>query len=434
MSQASASQPETLAQWLSAIEAGHPTEIELGLERVARIADLLGLREPWPCPVVTLAGTNGKGSTQAYLNTICRAQGLRVGSYSSPHFLHYNERICRNGEPASDDEICQAFAAIDSARKQAGLSLSYFEFGTLAALWLFRRWELDLVLLEVGLGGRLDAVNIIDADIAVITTVALDHQDWLGDTREAVGFEKAGILRYQRPLVYGEPSMPESVSKRAEQLECPIYHWGQQFGPELAGEDNHSRAGWRWTGCSATGESLVYTDLPDTRLPFENAATALQVLALLPFELAPISIVRGLNEASLPGRRQPLRLNDRQLLLDVAHNPHAAEYLMEQLPPINGQTWCVLGMLADKDCRQTIDKLAVGVDCWLLADLDQPRGESAESLRSQLPADSEAECFVSPWQACLHALNHSAPDDRILIVGSFFTVADILRQLEDSNP
>ncbi|RDE24473.1 bifunctional tetrahydrofolate synthase/dihydrofolate synthase [Motiliproteus coralliicola] len=420
------SQSRTLDQWLSVIEAAHPAEIELGLERVRAVAEKLALIDGWNCPIVTLAGTNGKGSTQAFMRSICTEQGYQVGCYSSPHFLRYNERVTLNGEPADDQSLCQAFDAIDQARESLGLSLSYFEVGTLAALWLFRQWQPDLILLEVGLGGRLDAVNIIDPDVAVITTVALDHQDWLGNDRETVGFEKAGILRPGIPMVYGEVSMPDSVRQRATELGCTIHHWGEQFGPRDGVEN------WSWYGLNVTGEQQEYPCLPSVRLPFENASTALQALALLPLSFSPFAIVQGLKQASLTGRRQQLVVDGRELLLDVAHNPHAAHYLASTLPPIDGQSFCVLGMLADKDCSETISELLPLVDHWLLAGLSGPRGLSADALQEALPEKARADAlrFDTPWQACQAALRQSNRGDRILVLGSFHTVADILAQLQ----
>ncbi|MEH6470582.1 MAG: bifunctional tetrahydrofolate synthase/dihydrofolate synthase [Halopseudomonas sp.] len=419
--------PESLSQWLSFIEAAHPAEIELGLERSRLVADALQLRQGWNCPIVTLAGTNGKGSTQAYISQIMAEHGYQVASYSSPHLLRYNERVCLNGVPTSDEQLCDAFAAVEQARHQLDVTLTYFEFGTLAALWLFQQWQPDLVLLEVGLGGRLDSVNIIDPDISVITTVALDHQGWLGNDRESVGFEKAGILREGVPFVYGELDMPACVLAHAQSLNCPLYHWGDDFGPKGESE------GWSWFGVSAQGQSLDYGQLPLPELPFENAATALQTISLLPMNVNETAIRVGLKRAMLAGRRQRLPLDGRELLLDVAHNPHAAAYLVRRLSPIAGKTWCVLGMLQDKDCSQTITALAPAVDEWLLADLSVPRGCHADQLLSELPSGQQALCYHSPWVACQAALEKSQPGDRILIVGSFFTVADILQSLQEQQ-
>lgn len=420
--------PATLSQWLSRIEALHPAEIELGLDRVRKVADQLQLISGWQCPIVTLAGTNGKGSTQAYLSAILAANGYRVASYSSPHLLRYNERIRLNDQPASDQQLCQAFSAIDKACQQTAIALTYFEYATLAGLWLSRQWLPDVMLLEVGLGGRLDAVNIIDADIAVITTVALDHQDWLGSDRETVGFEKAGILRSGRPVVYGEPDMPGSVAARIQELGCPLYLWGTDFGPQSIDSD------WSWQGQSADRRPVHYPALPQPLLPFENASTAIQTIELLPLDVSESSIRQGLQQARLAGRYQCFELEQRQLILDVAHNPHAATHLVKRLPPIAGQTWCVLGMLQDKDCQATMDCLAPAVDGWLFADLDVARGCSAEQLMALcLVNDSDAlivGSFDKPWQACLAALKRSKPGDRILLVGSFFTVADALAELE----
>ncbi len=418
--------PESLTQWLSFLEAGHPTEIELGLDRVCQVAEALQLIQGWSCPIVTLAGTNGKGSTQAYIGEIMRQQGYRVAAYSSPHLLHYNERVSLNGQSASDQQLCTAFAVVEQARQQLGVTLTYFEFGTLAALWLFRQWQPDLLLLEVGLGGRLDAVNIIDADISVITTVALDHQDWLGDDRESVGFEKAGILRSATPLVYGERDMPASVSARVAALQCPLYHWGHNFGPHAESQS------WDWFGQSGSGQALGYQTLPIPELPFENAATALQVIALLPLAVSETSIRQGLASARLAGRRQRIERDGRELILDVAHNPHAAAYLVRRLAPTTAKTWCVLGMLQDKDRALTLDALLPAVDHWLLTDLSVPRGCRAEQLLAALPEDQHGLCYTSPWAACQAALQQSQGGDRILVVGSFYTVAAVLRQLQEA--
>ncbi|MFT6914437.1 MAG: dihydrofolate synthase/folylpolyglutamate synthase [Motiliproteus sp.] len=435
--------PMSLAQWLSYIEAGHPDEIELGLTRTTRVADELQLIQGWTCPVVTLAGTNGKGSTQAYISKIMVLEGYRVAAYSSPHLLHYNERICLNGEPASDAQLCSAFAAVEHARQQVGVTLTYFELGTLAALWLFRQWQPDLMLLEVGLGGRLDAVNIIDPDISVITTIALDHQDWLGDDREAVGYEKAGILRPAIPVVYGESDLPASIRARAEALGCPLYHWGRDFEQYADSESgassksdsksNSTSGVWRWSGLTGQGQALEYQALPMPELPFENAATALQVIALLPLAVSRSSICEGLAAARLVGRRQRIERDGRELILDVAHNPHAAAYLIGRLTPITGRTWCVLGMLEDKERTLTLEALAPAVDHWLLADLQVPRGCRAEQLVAALPKGQHGLGYASPWDACQAALSQSQPGDRVLVVGSFYTVAAVLRQLQESD-
>tara|TARA_R110002167_G_scaffold22064_2_gene79289 strand:+ start:5003 stop:6274 length:1272 start_codon:yes stop_codon:yes gene_type:complete len=417
--------PDSLAQWLSFIEACHPAEIELGLERVALVADAMQLRHGWGCPIVTLAGTNGKGSTQCYISQIMTEQGYRVASYSSPHLLRYNERVTLNGTPASDQQLCDAFAEVEQAKQRVGVPLTYFEYGTLSALWLFRQWQPDLLLLEVGLGGRLDAVNIIDPSISVITTVALDHQDWLGDDRESVGFEKAGILRTGIPLVYGEQDMPASVAARAVSLGCPLYRWGQDFGPE-SGIEN-----WDWFGKTAQAQMLQYRQLPFPELPFENASTALQVISLLPLSVSETSIRQGLKHAALAGRRQRIERGGRELILDVAHNPHAAAYLVNRLPAIEGDTWCVLGMLEDKDRALTLAALAPAITHWLFADLSVPRGCRAEQLVAVLPEGQQAASYDSPWEACQAALARSRRGDRVLVVGSFYTVADVLLQLQE---
>ncbi|HSP00336.1 MAG TPA: bifunctional tetrahydrofolate synthase/dihydrofolate synthase, partial [Thioalkalivibrio sp.] len=309
---------DTLEQWLAWQETLHPKAIDLGLERVARVAGRLGLLEPSHA-VITVAGTNGKGSTVALLDAIYRAAGYRVCTYTSPHLLRYNERIRIHGALASDEALCRAFDAVDTARGEE--SLSYFEFGTLAALWLFWEAAPDVAILEVGLGGRLDAVNIIDSDVAVITSIGIDHEAWLGSDREVIGAEKAGVFRAARPAVCGDPRPPASIQRRALDLGAKLYMAGRDFSWQAAALGQ----GWQWQGPGA----VVLADLPLPALfgpiQLNNAASALTAVTLLQARLAVSreALARGLQQVRLPGRFQQLR--DKPLvILDVAHNPQGA--------------------------------------------------------------------------------------------------------------
>ncbi|MEH6811694.1 MAG: bifunctional tetrahydrofolate synthase/dihydrofolate synthase [Motiliproteus sp.] len=421
---------KNLDQWLAYIEACHPQEIDLGLERIKKVARVLGLTS-LNCPVVTVAGTNGKGSTIAYMAEVLSQAGYRFGCYTSPHFLRYNERIVTNGRPVEDKALCDAFCCIEIARESLAVALTYFEYGTLAALILFKRAELDVVLLEIGLGGRLDAVNIIDPDIAIVTTVAIDHESWLGSDREQIGFEKAGVYRPDRPALYGEKNIPGSVLKHAETIAAKLYHWGDQFAGEKTAEC------WQWRGRDNAGGLVVIDDISYPTLPFENASTAIQALKLLNLNIDNQSIRDGIAAATLTGRCQRIVINGREVILDVAHNPHAAIHLVEQLANVEGAFHAVIGMLADKDIASTLEQLKRRVNHWYPATLKVARGQDGLSLQLALtdagvntgliyPADSVVAAFDQ-------ALKNSAKGDKILVVGSFVTVAQVLEYLGDEH-
>jgi len=416
--------PNNLAQWLQFIDSGHSAEIDLGLSRVRPVAERLGLLAPWPWPIITVAGTNGKGSTVALMRAIANAHGLRVGCYTSPHFIAYNERVSIAGVDASDTQLCAAFTAVERARGPVGVTLTYFEYGTLAALWLFRQQPLDLLLLEVGLGGRLDAVNLIDADVAVVTTVALDHESWLGRDRDSIGREKAGICRGGKPLVYGEADLPQSVAQVSEAVGAILYRWGDEFTPEITPSD------WRWQGRDGRGVTVVFEALPEPQLPLANAATAIQALLLANVTLQDGPLRSGLAHARLTGRMQRISVAGRPVILDVAHNPHAAAYLAAQLGARCRQRWCVVGMLGDKDIAGTLHALAPAVDHWLPVSLTLPRGASAQQLQALLPEPPET-TYATVAEALTAALALSQADDEILVVGSFYTVADALKSLAE---
>jgi dihydrofolate synthase/folylpolyglutamate synthase len=412
----------SLPDWLAWQEGLHPKKIDLGLERVAGVAQRLQLQDMQPV-VVTVAGTNGKGSSIAMLESILLQAGYRVGAYTSPHLLRYNERIRIDGAAIDDASLCTAFAAIDEVRGDT--SLSYFEFGTLAALWLFGQSAPDIVLLEVGLGGRLDAVNIVDADVALVTAVDIDHSEWLGNDRETIGREKAGIFRRGRPAVCADPDAPASLRQVAAEREAVWYGLGEQFHI-LRGAGS-----WQWRG-----PRTRLDDLPQPALPGEhqlhNAAGVLMVIECLQHEL-PVSVAAiraGLAGTALPGRCQ-LMPGPVELLLDVSHNPHGAAALARLLDtrPCKGQTHLVIGMLADKDVDATLAALAPVIDHWYLAGLDQPRGLDADDLRqhaAKLPEAAAARCFADVATALRQALATAVAGDRVVVCGSFHTVADAM--------
>lgn len=412
----------SLPDWLTWQEGLHPKKIDLGLDRIAGVARRLQLQDMQPV-VVTVAGTNGKGSSIAMLEAILLQAGHRVGAYTSPHLLRYNERIRIDGEVVDDASLCAAFAAIDEVRGDT--SLSYFEFGTLTALWLFGQSAPDIVLLEVGLGGRLDAVNIVDADVALVTAVDIDHSEWLGNDRETIGREKAGIFRRGRPAVCADPDAPASLREVAAERETVWYGLGEQFHIVPRPDS------WQWRG-----PQTRLDDLPKPALPGEhqlhNAAGVLMVIECLRHRL-PVSaaaIRAGLAHTALPGRCQ-LIPGPVELLLDVSHNPHSAAALARLLDthPCRGQTHLVIGMLADKDIDATLAALAPLIDHWYLAGLDQPRGLGADELRqhaAKLPEAASASCFVDVATALHQALAGAVEGDRVVVCGSFHTVADAM--------
>ncbi len=354
---------QNLSDWLDWQTQLHPSSIELGLDRVAAVWRHL-YPHPFPTTVVTVAGTNGKGSCVAMLEAILCAAGYRVGCYTSPHLLRYNERIRVDGEEASDAAICQAFGRIDQARGET--SLTYFEFGTLAALDIFTRSELDIVVLEVGLGGRLDATNIINPDVALITSVALDHTDWLGDDLEQIALEKAGILRANRPAVSGCVNSPLSLLQYAAKLNTPLAVAGDDFGFEITGPGE-----WFWHNAEQHFENLPFPALAGS-CQLQNAAAALQVISLLSdrMDVNHEAISQGLQNIELAGRFQVIP-GPVELILDVAHNPAAAQGLADSLQnsPCQGRTLVLFAMLADKDVAAVVKILAPHVDGWFLATL-----------------------------------------------------------------
>ena len=377
---------DTLEAWLGWLERQHPRDIELGLERIRPVARKLGLLEP-QAPVVSVAGTNGKGSCVAATAALLRRAGLQVGSYTSPHLLRYNERVQVNAQPVSDEALCLAFESIAEAAASLGTSLTYFEFGTLAALDIFRRQGVDIMVLEVGLGGRLDAVNLLDADVSVVTSVDLDHQDWLGADREAIGREKAGIFRAGKPALCADAQPPKSLIGTAKALGADWQLLGQSFGYQSEATQGSQKT-WSWWGAQASGQRLALTHMPYPTLPLPSLAAALQALAQLGYNPQDLQAPQLLAKLELPGRYQKLAWRGRTLVLDVAHNPAAARYLAQRLSQDNpAPVVALLAMMKDKDRRGTIAALLEQVVHWWLAELPQlPRSASSDELRVDLKA------------------------------------------------
>ncbi len=414
-----------IEQWLAHIEGQHPQNIALGLERVREVATRMQLGRP-AAHTLVVGGTNGKGSTVAFIEAIGRAAGYRVGTYTSPHLLRYNERVRIDGAEADDAALVEAFEAVEAARGDT--PLTYFEYGTLAALWLFQREGLDLAVLEVGLGGRLDAVNIVDADVAVITTVDIDHRDWLGDDREAIGMEKAGIIRGWKPAVLGEIDPPSSVLRRAYLVGANAIRFGSDYFAEPIDETS-----WRWRDVSTTLE------LPQPQLwaPVQraNAAAAIAALSASELEIPQAAWAEGIASATVAGRLQAFERDGVEILVDVGHNPQAARELAAALAtrPASGRTLAVYAALADKDVHGVVQALQPRVDQWLLAGLDGEgsRGQSAQALQARLQdtAAAAAPMHDSVGQALQQALEQARAGDRVLVFGSFHTVAAALHVL-----
>ncbi len=411
--------PATLQGWLAYLETLHPKTIALGLDRVRDVLGRLGIRIA--CPVVTVGGTNGKGSTCAMLESIYRCAGYATGLYASPHLLRYNERVRLRGEEASDEALVEAFNAVEDVRD--GVALTYFEFGTLAALWIFARARLDVLVLEVGLGGRLDAVNAIDADVAVLTSIGIDHVDYLGPTREHIGREKAGIFRAGRPAICGDRDPPAAVEAVARETGAKLLVLGHDY--DYADE----RTQWRFRGPRGERYGLPVPALRG-RYQLGNAATALTAIDLLRDRL-PVnaqSVREGLLTVALAGRFEVLP-GRPTIVLDVAHNPHAARALADALGSMgfHPRTIAVCAMLADKDPEGVIDALRARVDLWYVAGLPGSRGGGPERMRDALHAAGVAREDVRTFDdvpsAFRAARGVAGEADRIIAFGSFLTVA-----------
>lgn len=415
-----------LPAWLQRLEALHPTEIELGLDRVRAVAERLQLL-PVSVPVVTIAGTNGKGSTAAALEALLLASGRRPGVYTSPHLLEFNERIRVAGQPAGDAAIVGAFERIDGAR--GSTSLTYFEFATLAGLLLFRDLEADVLVLEVGLGGRLDAVNIVDADVAVITSIALDHQGWLGDTLDAISREKAGILRRGQAAVIAEPAPALGLLAAVAASGARALHIGRDFHCDIDGDR------WRARLRDPAGDALELPPLPLGAVVPINLCAALQALLMLGEDPARLELAAVLGSLQPPGRRQQWQVGDLSYLLDVAHNPQAVDKLLEYLniSPCQGKTIALFSVMKDKDIHAMIHPCGGVFDAWFLADQpDNPRAARAQDIAAVLREADQHMISVSKnlRQAMRRAQSIMAGGDRLVVFGSFFTVAAVIPILE----
>lgn len=428
--------PASLSGWLAYIERQHPKPIDLGLERVREVATHMQISKP-ARHVITVAGTNGKGSTVAFIESMARAAGWKVGAYTSPHLLAYNERVRIDGGDATDAQLVAAFEAVEASRlptspdasdRETALALTYFEYGTLAALWLFARHDLDLAILEVGLGGRLDAVNIVDADVAVITTVDLDHQDYLGSDRESIGFEKAGIARAWIPLVLGEDDPPASVLRHAYAIGASAVRVGCDYFFEPIDTES-----WRWR---EVGYEL---ELPMPRLAapvqLRNAATAIAALRALDVVIPDESLREGIANAQAPARLQRFIRDGVEIVIDVAHNPQATHVLSQWLreAPVAGRTLAVFAALGDKDLDGIVAAVTWQVDAWYLAGLEDAglRGLTGQAFAARLQTTGacDGRIFDTVASALTVARTDAIEGDRIIVFGSFHTAGDALQAL-----
>jgi dihydrofolate synthase/folylpolyglutamate synthase len=419
---------QSLTDWLAHCEQLHPRAIDMGLERVKTVADRMAIG--FTCPVITVAGTNGKGSTCAMLESILLQSGYRTGVYTSPHLVHFEERLRLNGEAVNATELVAAFARVESARCQNGteVSLSYFEFSTLAVMDVMRHNALDVVILEVGLGGRLDAVNIIEPDCAIITSIDLDHTALLGETREAIGFEKAGIMRTGRPVVISDPLPPQSVLDRALEVDADLWRVGVDFN--TSGDKQQ----WSWAGRGRRYSGMAYPALRGAN-QLVNASGVLAALTALRNRL-PVTaqaVRNGFAFVELPGRFQILA-GQPTLVFDVAHNPHASAALAANLDAMGffPTTHAVFGAMADKDLAAVMRRMNPLVDQWYFTDLPTPRAAPAADLMQTWQVintrkDATAATFTSPELALQAAMKAANPTDRIVVFGSFFTVGGILK-------
>lgn len=418
---------KSLSRWFSYIEGLHSQTIALGLDRIRIVAEKLGVLF-FSCPVISIAGTNGKGSCVAFLEAILTAAGYKVGTYTSPHLLLFNERIRIDCQEVDDTSLMQAFTQVEQAR--GDIALTYFEFTTLAALVLFQTVCLDVLVLEVGLGGRLDAVNLVDPDIAIITSIALDHMDLLGHTREAIGYEKAGIFRFGKPAICGDPDPPLSVQETACTLGAQWYCADRDFS-SIRSASSEADQTWTWQSRART-----YSNLPIPRLPLQNATTALMAIECLQqhLQVSESAIVRGLEMAFLSGRQQHF-YTSTEIILDVAHNPAATTYLAKSLSeqPISGLTRAVVSILSDKDAVETLRPLLPVIQKWYVAGLQIARGATAENMANDLhklgAAAYDMHLSETVMEAFQQALSESDKHDRIVVFGSFHTVAAVLETL-----
>ena len=413
----------SLDQWLSHLETAHPVGIDMGLARISRVKESLGLK--FACPVITVGGTNGKGSTCAFLESILLAAGYKVACHTSPHLLRFNERARMNGADVSDADLLKAFERVEQARCRLSdpPTLTYFEFTTLAIMDIFANASVDAVILEVGMGGRLDAVNIVDADCAIVTSIDLDHMAYLGNTREAIAFEKAGIFRTKAIAICADPMPPTSLINHANAIGADLWLMGKDYS--FTGDQQQ----WGWTGRGKRFGGLGYPALRGANQLLNASAVIAALIAL--HDRLPVSaqdIRNGLALVELPGRFQVLP-GRPTVVLDVAHNPHAAATLAESIEAMayHPYTYAVFGAMADKDIDGVLKPLLNTVDYWYCTDLPTPRAASASDLAKRLRAfNKEALVFMDPGAAYQAALDKAGEGDRILVFGSFYTVSGVM--------
>ncbi len=415
---------DTLDGWLAALEQLHPTPIELGLSRIQAVAERMELLK-MPCPLISVAGTNGKGSTVTYLDAIYRAAGYRSCCQFSPHMVRFNERIRLNGTDASDEQILEALAAVEKGR--GDISLTYFEYTVLAAVWLYQREDPDVIILEVGLGGRLDACNIWNCDVAVITNIAVDHQRWLGDTREAIGPEKAAIARADRPVIVGDIDPPNSLLEKLGDIGADVHCIARDFSVEPTATG--------WTYKNAEGELQLPSPALAGEWQLANASCAVSAVQALQSQLPVQSeaIAKGLLDAHIAGRYQRGTIDGVDIVMDVGHNPDAARRLASQLEvdAPKGKTFAVSAVMADKDVDGILQYLKTSFDGWYLGGLSIDRAMLPEQYAQQLSAYtvSPVECFDTLEQALDTAVAAASSNDRVVIFGSFYTVAELIARI-----
>ncbi|MCO4322034.1 bifunctional tetrahydrofolate synthase/dihydrofolate synthase [Aliidiomarina quisquiliarum] len=414
-------QPRSLDAWLSYLENIHSKEIDMGLDRIVAVAQSLRVLQPSP-KVITVAGTNGKGSSVAMLDAILQHAGYSTACYTSPHLVDYRERVLVNGKMLTEQEHCEAFSAVNAAR--GSTSLTYFEFGTLAALWLIQKHQVDVAILEIGLGGRLDAVNIVDADLSIVTSVDIDHVGFLGNDRENIGFEKAGIFRAGKPAICGDRLPPQRLLAHAQEIGAHLLCVQQDYDLEK------SEQGWNFILCSELAKQSLTAlkNLPEPQLPVVNALGVIAGLQHAGFKVSANNVAQGLQTATVAGRFE-IWPGEPKVILDVAHNPHAARYLRDKLQALREQTSsdiniiAVCGMLADKDIHATLAELTLVIDSWHVATLPGTRAAQAAHLAGVL---TQLQCrskqFVSVANAFEQALAEAKPNDVIVCFGSFLTI------------
>lgn len=426
-------QSSSLSDWIYYMQQIHVSAIDMGLSRVLPVANHLGLIQSAKddAYVFTVAGTNGKGSTTAVISEVCQQAGYKTALYQSPHLIDFNERVRIDGQPVGDQVLIDAFYQVEQARLACGLTLSFFEMTTLAAMLIFAQANCDVWVLEVGLGGRLDVVNIIAPDLAVITNIGIDHVDWLGDTREKIGFEKAGILRKGIPLVYGEIDMPESVRAKIAGLDCDYYQVGKDY--DFREQDNE----WQFSSAKIT------LQLPKPKLSLINSSNAVAALMVSKLVISPEHIKSGLRQVKLAGRFDARQIADRHWLFDVAHNERGMTFLLSQFLPLwqqhkaahpSAKLHLIFSMLADKDIRHVVQLLVeskLPISTWHIAEIDHPRAASLQQLTEVLQHYQQQNiiCYTGLAVIADKVIEHTTNEDLILVCGSFHTIGEVLQPL-----